>query len=412
MSQPIIAYGAGKYGRIYLPELKKCGLEPVCFVDQDPQKINTRYCGYDVMSLSEAESLTDTKLDIYLTLSSIHLLAATEYLLQQGIEKKRIKYLEDVEYRNGCHLLNTWLIYDRATGMHPCWHWKYNEEDRVAASGAPSVDYAAYTKKVDQLIDDLRNNRDCTCVGCPNLKYGIYPKRFIPRTLALPNAVKGEWCNARCIYCDLTNLHDGVYMDGFDAMKVLDGFVPYFGENSFIYYVPAEITVSPIKTQLYNFMQEHNWNFTVIKTNGIKYDRQLADFCSKGTKVNVSLDSGTKETYEKVKGINAFDKVIENIKKYRDDGATIELKYILLENVNDSENDMDGFLSLAKELADKLVITVDMHTSLREGISPSLWKKLEIFAEKIVASQIPVSLHPEHLSNESLERLSKLLCLT
>lgn len=97
---------------------------------------------------------------------------------------------------------------------------------------------------------------------------------------------------------------------------------------------------------------------------------------------------------------------IDNIKKYRSEGAGIELKYKLLENVNANERDMDCFLSLAKELADKVILTVDMNT-LEDGISPAAWEKFEIFAEKIVKSHIPVGLHPEHLSNESPERLLK-----
>lgn len=296
--------------------------------------------------------------------------------------------------------------------MLPCHHWKYSEKDRVMSSGDPSVDYLAYSQKVNRLIDDLRNNRECTCDGCPCLKYGIYPTKFMPKTLSIFCPAKGERCNARCVYCDLTkSACDSTYLDGLDVIKILEGFAPYFGANSFLCYIPAEITVSPLRTQIYNFMSEHHWNFAVIKTNGIKYDSQLAQFCSHETKINVSLDSGTKETYAKVKGVNAFDTVIENLRKYKAEGAGIELKYILLEDLNDDEKDMDGFLSLAKELADKVILTVDMNT-LEDGISPAEWEKLEIFTEKIVRSQIPTGLHPEHLSNESFERLSKLLCLT
>ena len=63
----------------------------------------------------------------------------------------------------------------------------------------------------------------------------------------------------------------------------------------------------------------------------------------------MSLDSGTRKTFAQIKGVDCFDKVKNNIRKYSKNGRVV-LKYIILPNVNDNIDDIKGFLSFAKEI--------------------------------------------------------------
>ena len=68
--------------------------------------------------------------------------------------------------------------------------------------------------------------------------------------------------------------------------------------------------------------------------------------------LNVSLDSGTAKTWYKVKGVNNFDHVIENLKKYSQSAhhpEQVSLKYIILPGINDSEEDFRAFVDFKKK---------------------------------------------------------------
>jgi hypothetical protein len=62
--------------------------------------------------------------------------------------------------------------------------------------------------------------------------------------------------------------------------------------------------------------------------------------------VEVSVDAGTRETYASYKGADVYDRVVENILRYRESGP-IKLKYIAA-GCNISDADIDGFVDLAR----------------------------------------------------------------
>ena len=64
----------------------------------------------------------------------------------------------------------------------------------------------------------------------------------------------------------------------------------------------------------------------------------------------VSLDAGTKEMHEKVKGVKSFDKVWKNLDKYssvykyKEGGNLLKTKFIIMPGINDSEEEIDLWL--------------------------------------------------------------------
>jgi hypothetical protein len=335
------------------------------------------------------------------------LLSATQTLLEQGVAKYKIKYFEDVAYGKGCWQLEGHM--HSTAFLKPCCHWHYSANFSITITGEWQADYSKYVETIDELKRSLLNDEPCGCSGCAEVCEGLWSREFTPRLFALHDDIKGERCNCRCIYCNLTksggNMRDGK----FTAIELLEGFGDFFPEKTMFYYAPAELTVSPYKKEIYSFLRGQDWEFSVLKTSGILYDAVLAEFMKNGGRINVSLDSGTKETYYKVKGIDCFGRVLQNIRHYRGDGAKIELKYILIEGLNDREEDLDGFIDICLDTADQIIITVDMNT-LETGISASMWHSLEYLAKKAKETKLPIRLHSEHLSNENYERLSRLVC--
>ncbi len=131
-----------------------------------------------------------------------------------------------------------------------------------------------------------------------------------------------------------------------------------------------------------------------LVTNGVRLNKieHLEEFMF----IRVSLDAASAETYEIVKGVNLFDKVIRNIKSAIEDGAVVGLSFVVTE-----ENKHE--IEKAKELADSLnVAYIQFKPAWSEG-----FKKLILFdgyneltGDKTVntARYIPDSTLPCHIA--------------
>jgi hypothetical protein len=87
-----------------------------------------------------------------------------------------------------------------------------------------------------------------------------------------------------------------------------------------------------------------------LATNATYIPKGFLEVCanySKQISLLISLDCGTRETYEKIKQRDLFEQVIQNLTIYSEYIRQIFLKYILLE---ENLNDIDAFLSIAQKL--------------------------------------------------------------
>ena len=86
-----------------------------------------------------------------------------------------------------------------------------------------------------------------------------------------------------------------------------------------------------------------------IHSDGIKYSPAI----EKGLKLGkitliTSLDSGSKEVYERIKQVPCYDKVWQNMAKYaKTKNGLIRTKYVLIPGVNDSLAEIKNFMNCA-----------------------------------------------------------------
>jgi molybdenum cofactor biosynthesis enzyme MoaA len=86
-----------------------------------------------------------------------------------------------------------------------------------------------------------------------------------------------------------------------------------------------------------------------IHSSGIKYSPAIAEAIQRGVlNVVISIDSGCDKTYKKVKNVNAYKKVIENMRKYAEANThgygLMPSKYIIIPNVNDNRKEIDMWI--------------------------------------------------------------------
>ena len=128
----------------------------------------------------------------------------------------------------------------------------------------------------------------------------------------------------------------------------------------------GEITVHPYKKELFDLVRGE---WATFFTNAFIFDAGIAKELhdNPAAHINLSIDSGTPETWHKVKGVDNFYHVLDNLAAYRkasQRAGQITLKYIVCPGINDSEEDFLAFVDIVKFLDVQSVI---LSRDLREG---------------------------------------------
>ena len=200
-------------------------------------------------------------------------------------------------------------------------------------------------------------------------------------------------CNADCIYCSNNLAPEERTNNIYEIMPFLkylksEGVIK---EDCEIHIGGGELTIYKECDELLEEFGMNGQTKIFIPTNAIKYSENLHKALKSGSAhIIVSLDSGSKELYKKIKRADAFDKVVENLKKYSQELTCpkISLKYIILPGINDSLKEFKKFLQIAKSINAYTIIDIDARylRSVNNIINPiylNLAKKMKKEAEKM-----------------------------
>lgn len=160
-------------------------------------------------------------------------------------------------------------------------------------------------------------------------------------------------CQSKCIYCFITEsgevtfdkqLHKEGYEKVFDIITLAQK-KDMISDDALWQISTGEITIHPFRDRIFSLVKDKKARFF---TNCFIYSEHIAGNLASNpsSSINFSIDCGTPETWHKIKGIDNFDTVIDNLKKYRICGvrpSQIILKYIVLPGINDNP---DEYLAL------------------------------------------------------------------
>jgi len=353
MNETIIFCGAGYHAEECVDRWLNEGLNAVCFAEIDKNKFYKTLGGLKILPLKKAlKKYPDYVL--YLTQGYENLLPVTEDLITRGIPRERIKYADSYEWRKGCSMMGKHIGF-----THNSWHFCCDIDNRQSISRTDSLatDVIRYRKYVDNVINDLRQGRPTPCDNCNALREGIWDKTPKLWRVGVTPYFAQTSCNFKCVYCfakgKMTKETDKTETP-LDLLKGLYEIVKH--ENLVVGLAAGETTVNPWGDELLEFLLQNRWH-TEIATNASVYNDKISTMLQNGiAEVLISLDAGTRETFAKIKGVDCWDMVMENTKKYAQAGGKIKLKYLVSEGINDNETDMDGFINLCHNLnADALL---------------------------------------------------------
>ncbi len=161
-------------------------------------------------------------------------------------------------------------------------------------------------------------------------------------------------CNADCIYCANNLSSNERFNDYYNILPILK----YYKDEG-VLVKGCEFHISGGEFTIYQECDEILKEFgmtdyakIIISSNCIRYSDALAKSMEIGsTYIIHSLDCGSRETFKKIKRVDAFDKVIDNLKKYTFNAKQqLTLKYIIIPNVNDNLDEFGKFLNIAASL--------------------------------------------------------------
>ncbi len=366
MDKPLLYYGiSGKLEQKINDYTGMTG-EPLAIIENEENAAKYRgtklYGKYDVVTLDEAlEQYPDP--EIWVTYPKA---INTARMIATKVDPHNIHFFEaDLEYRLGCGFLGHFISY-RMESFSPC--CIVSKYPTVKVTGSVEKRLEKWKQYETELIDDLRCERQNPCSGCPHLTYNFWHKTVKLNTISFGSCQPGDVCNYKCVYCfaeqHLNNPKS--VTDGYTTYEVIKtlSFMPEFKTSDmWINIANGEFTANRDCDLMLDVLMKMPWKTTFL-TNGSIYREKFTEYLKTGRvqKVQASIDAGTRETYHKVKGLDAFDKVRENLQKYG--LANLDsfiLKYIFLEGLNDNQADVDGFIDFCQDVGcKKITISSDL----------------------------------------------------
>lgn len=226
------------------------------------------------------------------------------------------------------------------------------------------IDFDLIEKKRKETIENCKN--DILPEGCDECEW-IEDKEW-DSTDVITEVEVYNWthCNCSCVYCSNIETTKGAYTNKikaseyFDAYPILKNFADkkIINNQTHISFVGGEPTILKEFPKLIDLFLKIKARRISILTSGILYSKAIEKTLKNcDSVVCISIDSGSRETYLKLKRVDKFDEVVKNLKKYKksvkDTDDKLELKYIIIDGINDNEEEIKKWLDLTKEIGIK-----------------------------------------------------------
>ncbi len=162
-------------------------------------------------------------------------------------------------------------------------------------------------------------------------------------------------CNLYCSHCyiDASNLKKQ-YMTFEDAKKIIDKISPYMIESCRINVSGGEALMNKDVYEILEYFAYKGYDRINLVSNATLITKDIAIRLKRisNLKIQVSLDGATKNTHEKIRGKNTYEKTIDGIKCLVEEGHKVHLSPMI---THDFFAEIEQYFYLAKELGIKAV---------------------------------------------------------
>lgn len=252
-------------------------------------------------------------------------------------------------------------IHFEMEGLYHCATYFHSDKNYMPVTPLTGNLNKDFKNFLNQKAKDKKSHKDgkiiLRCQNCFQLEKKQWDNSNKIKRIAISANRK---CNSDCIYC--TTHTNKEYYNSIEDVSVYDFIKKLFDNNL----ISKDCTVQigggePVMhfefEKLINLFIDLLSSRITVYTSGIEYSKGI----ERAIKLNranivISIDSGNRTLYKKIKNVDKFDVVSENLKKYCEaQKGTTELhqaamKYVLIPYVNSTRENIKEFLMLAKEI--------------------------------------------------------------
>lgn len=215
----------------------------------------------------------------------------------------------------------------------------------------------------DYIFDEKRKLREnaqkgiypSQCEGCFELTERDWDDENYISHITAGHIMK---CNSRCVYCPIGRIPECHNREqDVDFKPIIEeltqkNLLRYDGSLRF---VGGEPTLMKEFDWLVDLFSAHNVPEIYVPTSAIRLSKSLCKALEtvESAAIVASIDSGTKETFEKVKGTKFFDIVSKNMQTYLQHARKknfVISKFILFTNYNDTSFEVEKWLENCKKI--------------------------------------------------------------
>ncbi|MBQ2645535.1 radical SAM protein [bacterium] len=236
--------------------------------------------------------------------------------------------------------------------------------------------FLSFEKKRTEAIEKMKKSIPIKdCIGCVHLKKYDMDSDETPDYIInnynknLINHIQinhFKHCDCGCIYCNQPLYKKTIYSKQSEYYDLLPLIKKLYDKKMVninhleVEFQGGSISVLDEFPNIVDFILENGVKSIQYFTNGLVYLPEIEKAIKRTNCLIIcSIDSSTPETFLKIKRVNKFYDVINNVKKYQSiidiynsesHNSTITLKFILVDGVNDNLKELEGFIKIAENL--------------------------------------------------------------
>lgn len=308
-----------------------------------------------------------------------------------------------------CHNITNDLNFEPGS-LQPCCNTKALRRLPQFAFSGGHVDMNAYKARMVEAVKELQQGGSM-CAGCDKLVDVDIPEggqwdldiRFATVSINKHRHI----CNCRCVYCDL-------WRNPRDSYAILPPLRSLWSQKAlrqdcFFSWGGGEPCIIKDFEETSAWILRHGF-FQYVHTNALRFSPVLADILRQGRGgVNISIDSGSAETYRAVKGLDGFARVTDTLRQYAEAAKhmyEVHLKYIVFERNNGLE-EIERFFQLCRETGITHVqLSLNFHEVNQGALSEATLAGAAFFLKR--AEELGMHCMPFYISDALMARIRAL----
>lgn len=301
----------------------------------------------ELQMVSFDEALADKNAE-FLVVSPHHSAAIIgDLVFDRGVAKSRVINYHPIERRKTCGLFaQNWIVEDKHF-VCCCIEEHKPRFDNQQLDPEKGVSYLNKTRL--GLIDGTIPMPE-GCINCFNNKdCYVYVSR---RLNSFDFSFRG-WCNYKCEYCSSNKPDLKGYNDRFSLEQYLIELEKQDMVNDIfsVLFAVGESCLNEKRFPLYDYCKKQQY-FLDVFSNCSVFDKSLFEVAQTSPVIiRKSFDAGTPETYAKIKGVDCFLKMLDNVRHYlQAPYLALNPKYLFVPGVNDNETDIKSFVQICADL--------------------------------------------------------------